>query len=115
METVLGWFRDLCTAARELRLEQDEPSPSPAPRQPSRPAPEPRAAAVALVPPKVRPYFHRMSDSVRRRVIDLRHCFRCGSKDHMVDGCTAAQPGCALCGGEHKADDCPQPPAPKNE
>ena len=29
VKTVLGWFRDLCTAARELRLEQDEPSPSP--------------------------------------------------------------------------------------
>ena len=73
------------------------------------------AAAVALEQPTTRLSYHHMSPAVHFLAKNLKRCFRCGSKVHMLDGCTAKERGCALCGGVHKADDCPQPPAAKNE
>ena len=73
------------------------------------------AAAVALEQPTTRLSYHYMSPAVHFLAKNLKQCFRCGSKVHMLDGCTAKERGCALCGGVHKADDCPQPPAAKNE
>ena len=93
---------------------------------PAKPAPDVRsaasagsapraAAAVALAQTKARPSYYFMSPAVHALAKHLKHCFRCGGTDHMLDSCTAKERGCALCGDTHKADDCPQPPAAKNE
>jgi hypothetical protein len=129
----LGAFRDLHQLRVFIKKISDradaglDPSAAAAPRpSPAKPAPGVRAAApagsapraaaaVALAQTKARPSYYFMSPAVHALAKHLRHCFRCGGTDHMLDSCTAKERGCALCGEPHKADDCPQPPAAKNE
>jgi hypothetical protein len=108
VETTLRMFLELATSARASarRPSPGAASAGSAPRA---------AAAVALEQTKARPSYHYMSPAVHALAKDLKRCFRCGGTDHMLDRCTAKERGCALCGGVHKADDCTQPPAAKNE
>ena len=108
VEATLRVFLDLATSARASarRSSPGAASAGSAPRA---------AAAVALAQTKARPSYYFMSPAVHALAKHLRHCFRCGSPTHLLDACTAAERGCALCGDTHKADDYPQPPAAKNE